>query len=166
MKENYKGDPSYTDMIPQTSDLVVKFKLGPNAIAPTRGTDGAAGWDLYVSEDTLVGYHQPTIIQLGISIEIPHGWEAQMRPRSSSAIKRHLHCVFGTIDSDYRGEIKGVAWSTCTFTEPYINYPVEVKKGERLYQLVFARVPTVEWVQVDELTESKRGANGHGSTGK
>lgn len=141
----------------------VKVKLvRPTATVPERWTAGAAGFDLVACWKRLIippGEH--VAIPTGVALELPYGYEGQIRPRSGLA-KRTLVTVLnapGTIDSDYRGEIEVLL----------INHGVEphiVRHGDRIAQLIIQRIPDVEFVQVDELSPTKRGADGFGSTGE
>ena len=136
----------------------VKYKLlEPEAKLPTRATDGSAGWDLYASRDVIVWEHDPTLIHTGIAIELPPGWEAQCRPRSGNAM-RGLWTLFGTVDSDYRGELLVVALG-------FKKQGYKINTGDRIAQLVFNRVPNVYWVE-SELSDTDRGTGGFGSTGR
>jgi len=101
------------------------------------------------------------LVPTGIYIELPEGHEAQIRPRSGLAAKHGISIVNspGTIDADYRGEIKVIL----------VNLSKEdftINPGERIAQMVIARYEKVEWVEVEQLSESERGAGGFGSTGK
>lgn len=101
------------------------------------------------------------LIPTGLSIELPEGYEAQIRPRSGLAFKHGITVLNspGTIDADYRGEIKVLL----------INFgtePFEVKSGERIAQMIVAAHETVQWEQVENLSETARGAGGYGHTGK
>ena len=130
---------------------------------PTYETTGSAGMDLRANLDEAIVLNpmERTLIPTGLFIEIPFGFEAQVRPRSGLAIKHGLsliNCV-GTIDSDYRGEVK----------IPMINLgsePFKIEHGERVAQLVLAQHGIVEWQLHDKLNDSERGAGGFGSTGK
>jgi len=125
----------------------------------------AAGMDLRaaVAEDAPVVL-QPgdwRLIPTGLSIALPEGFEAQIRPRSGLSVKYAVTCVNapGTVDADYRGEIK----------VNLINHgrePFTVTRGERIAQMVVAPVTRVEWEQVEDLDETERGASGFGSTGR
>ena len=147
------------------SDKVqVKFKkLHPDAKAPIRATDGAAGWDLsaYGSGKLVYPEYMATPIKYhtGIAVEIPPGYVGLVFPRSS-VYKTGMflsNCV-GVIDSDYRGEICFI----------YNNFLPGAKygKGDRIGQLVIVPCPSVEMVEVEELSETERGSGGFGSTGK
>lgn len=142
---------------PPSNKLHVKFKrLAEGAILPTKGTPEAAGWDLYALEDGCVLPARTTLVKTGIAMEIPPGWEAQIRGRSGNSLKG-LHVILGTIDSDYRGEL-GVI----------IHNPgelINIKKGDRIAQLVFAPVVDVMVEEVEHLNATVRNEKGFGSTG-
>lgn len=129
---------------------------------PSYQTTASAGMDLRANnEDPIVLKPlERAIIPTGIYIELPVGYEAQIRPRSGLAAKKGISLVNspGTIDADYRGEI-GVILVNLS------NEPFTVEKGERIAQMVIAKHEQAQWVQVDELGESERGAGGFGSTG-
>ena len=138
-------------------------RLDERAVLPTQGSAQAAGWDLYAVEETVVPKGSTVLISTGWATAIPEGWEGQIRCRSSLGKKGMIMPNgLGTIDSDYRGELKVLAtWigEGDTFT---------VKAGERIAQLLFAPVPLVQLVEttVDGLDETERGAGGFGSSGK
>ena len=138
-------------------------KLSVEATEPRRGSQAAAGWDLFAPEDTTIPKGATTKIHTGIAIAIPPGWEGQVRCRSSLAVKgMMLPNGVGTIDADYRGELQVLlTWigEGDSFTIP---------AGERIAQLVINRVPEVEFVEVseDELGQTDRGGGGFGSTGR
>jgi dUTP pyrophosphatase len=102
-----------------------------------------------------------TLVATGIFIEIPEGYEAQVRPRSGLAIKQGITCLNtpGTIDSDYRGEIKVILVNLSGDDQM-------IKNGDRIAQLVIQKVEKVEWVPADHITETKRSDGGFGHTGK
>ena len=101
------------------------------------------------------------LIPTGLSIELPAGYEAQVRPRSGMALKHGLTCLNspGTIDADYRGEI-GVILANVS------NEAYTIQDGERIAQLVIAKHETIEWLETELLNETERGEGGFGSTGK
>ncbi len=138
-------------------------KLEPDAITPTQGSEQAAGWDLYALEETIVKKYQSSMIRTGIAVAIPHGWEGQIRCRSSLGKKGMIMPNgLGTIDSDYRGELMVLA--------TWIGQGEEflVRKGERVAQLLFAQVPTVKFIEMEykELGMTDRGVGGFGSSGE
>jgi dUTP pyrophosphatase len=132
---------------------------------PSYGTPGAAGMDLRaaIAEDAPITLApgQRAMVPTGLSIAVPEGFEAQVRPRSGLAVKHGISCVNtpGTIDSDYRGEVHVVL----------INLgqePFTLRRGERIAQMVIAAYARVEWDEVDTLPDTVRGAGGFGSTGR
>lgn len=130
---------------------------------PAYETLGAAGMDLRANLEnpiTIAGGAR-AMIPTGLYVEIPVGYEMQVRPRSGLAAKKGITVLNspGTIDSDYRGEICVILYNSST--EPFV-----VESGERIAQAVVARYERVEWCQVDELPDTSRGAGGFGSTGK
>lgn len=130
--------------------------------APEYGTAHAAGCDLRanLSQDILLAPMQRTMIPTGLFLEIPVGYEAQVRPRSGLAAKHGITVLNspGTIDADYRGEVKVILINLSE--ESFI-----IQNGERIAQLVIARHETAEWEQVNELADTDRGAGGFGHTG-
>jgi len=146
------------------NEIHVKFaKLDAAAQLPTQGSAQAAGWDLYALEETIVPKGASVMIPTGLACAIPEGWEGQIRCRSSLGKKGMiLPNGVGTIDSDYRGELKVLAtWigEGDTFT---------VGKGERVAQMLFAPVPLVHIEEVDfsDLESTERGVGGFGSSGQ
>lgn len=129
---------------------------------PTYATQGSAGMDIYaaIEQDLVVKEGVTLLIPTGFSMEIPIGYEAQIRPRSGLALKHSIGLMNspGTIDSDYRGEVKIV------FTN-YGKNDFVVKRGDRIAQMVIARYERVEWVEAFELSETQRGSGGFGHTG-
>ena len=130
---------------------------------PEYKTSGSAGVDLYANIDNPLILHplENVIIPTGIYIGLPNGYEAQIRPRSGLAAKEGITVINtpGTIDSDYRGEIK-VVLGKITKGE------FMIKPGERIAQMVISKVEQATWDVVDELDETERGTGGFGSTGK
>lgn len=130
---------------------------------PTYATAYSAGMDLRadLKEPLVLGTLERAMVPTGLHIELPAGYEAQIRPRSGLAAKHGISIVNapGTVDADYRGEIKVLLVNLS-------NEPFTVNPGERIAQMVVARHETVEWEQVDVLEDSARGAGGFGSTGK
>ena len=128
---------------------------------PKYAKKGDAGMDICASEDVWLKPFNRALIPTGIYLEIPDGYECQIRSRSGMAIKKGISVLNspGTIDSGYRGEIKVILKNHC-FHSWTIN------KGDKIAQMVFAPVTVAEFVEVDELTNSERGDGGFGSTGK
>ena len=130
---------------------------------PAYATQGSSGMDLkaYVSSPVVMAPLERVLIPTGLFIALPENWEAQIRPRSGLAIKQGLTCLNtpGTIDADYRGEIKVIL----------INLSNEVQiieDGDRIAQMVFQPVEKVSLQQVDTLDSTERGEGGFGHTGK
>ncbi len=135
-------------------------RLRPDAILPTYMTDGAAGMDLAAAEAVTLAPGARALVGTGLAIAVPPGHEAQVRPRSGLAAKHGVTCLNspGTIDSDYRGEVKVLL----------VNHgaePFAVTPGLRIAQLVVAPVARAEVQVVDELPPTGRGGGGFGSTG-
>jgi dUTP pyrophosphatase len=130
---------------------------------PAYATALSAGMDLRanLAEPLVLGTLERSMVPTGLYIELPAGFEAQIRPRSGLAAKHGISIVNapGTIDADYRGEIRVVLVNLS-------NEPFTVEPGERIAQMVVARHEQVEWESVEELAESGRGSGGFGSTGK
>ena len=143
--------------------ISVKIKrISKNVLLPAYQTEHSSGVDLQadILEPVTLRSGERQLIPTGISVAIPAGFEAQIRPRSGLAIKKGLSLVNtpGTIDADYRGEIKVIA----------INLgkePILIEKGERIAQMVFVPVVQAQFEEVETLDETTRGAGGFGSTG-
>jgi dUTP pyrophosphatase len=140
---------------------VLKIKLlRPGAKLPERATPGSSGLDLYACLDAPVELGPDvTLVPTGIAIEAPHGYDLQIRPRSGLG-RRGVDLVLGTLDSDYRGEVF-VSMRTFGSIGSFL-----IEHGDRIAQLVVSRVEYVMLEQVEELSNSVRGAGGHGSTGR
>ena len=138
-------------------------RLRPDALLPRYMTDGAAGLDLAAALDSsmTIAPGDRALVPTGLALAIPPGFEGQVRPRSGLAVKHGVTCLNspGTIDADYRGEVKVLL----------INHgrePFVVQNGERIAQLVIAPVTRAQLAEVTELPDSARGAGGFGSTGR
>ena len=138
-------------------DLSVKFK----GTAPEYKTPGAAGCDLMSSEDVVVEPGSHKVVSTGLFLEIPRGYECQVRSRSGLAANSGVFVLNspGTIDSDYRGEVKVILFNTSK------DAGFNVRKGDRIAQLVFSRVYQATFEETERLNETKRGEGGFGSTG-
>ncbi len=130
---------------------------------PGYATDLSAGMDLRanIQENITLKPLERKLIPTGLFIELPKGYEAQIRPRSGLALKKGITVLNspGTIDADYRGEI-------CVILINLSNEDFIIENGERICQMVIAAHSQVEWVEVEELNETARGAGGFGHTGK
>lgn len=130
---------------------------------PEYATKGAAGMDLRanVKETVVIAPQERTLIGTGLYLSIPEGFEAQIRPRSGLALKHGITVLNspGTIDSDYRGEIKVLLIN-------HADTPFEISNGDRIAQMVFAKVELGVFTTVKVLPASSRGEGGYGHTGK
>jgi dUTP pyrophosphatase len=141
--------------------IIVKIKRIEQGFAlPTRMTQHSAGFDVCAAEAATVQPGEIRLIACGFAMAIPAGYEAQIRPRSGLASKLGVTLINspGTIDSDYRGEVK----------VPLINHgkqPFVVERGMRIAQMLIAAVPKVDLMEVNELDETARGSGGFGHTG-
>ena len=141
--------------------MQVKIKT-ESGVLPFYETEGSAGMDLkaYIDEPVILKPGQRMLIPTGLYIELPVGYEAQIRARSGLAIKKGIGLVngIGTIDSDYRGEIKVILinWGDEDF---------EINNGDRIAQMVIARYERIEWEVSEELSSTERGSGGFGHTG-
>lgn len=129
---------------------------------PTYATAGSAGMDIYaaVENNLTVKSGETVLVPTGFSIELPVGFEAQIRPRSGLAIKSSIGIMNspGTIDSDYRGEVKIIITN-------FGKNDFVIRRGDRIAQMVIAKYEHIEWEEVNRLSETKRGGDGFGSTG-
>jgi dUTP pyrophosphatase len=134
---------------------------GDGLPVPCYATPGAAGLDVVAAEELTLAPGERHAVATGFAIAIPHGFEVQVRPRSGLALKHGITChnTPGTIDEDYRGEVKVILANLG-------SEPFEVRRGERIAQLVPAPVLKAGFREVDELSETSRGAGGFGSTGQ
>ena len=140
----------------------IKIINKSNHALPNYETIASAGMDLRANLDESITLKplERTIIKTGLFIELPMGYEAQVRPRSGLAAKKGISVLNapGTVDADYRGEI-GVILVNLS------NEDFTIENGERVAQLVIAKHERAEWIEVQELSETSRGAGGFGSTG-
>ena len=143
--------------------MEVKIINKSNNDLPRYETDASAGVDLRASltESFTLQPMERTLVKTGLFIEIPQGFEAQVRPRSGLALKKGITVLNspGTIDADYRGEV-GVILINLS------QNPFVIEDGDRIAQLVFTKVEQAKWKKTEELTPTDRGEGGFGSTGK
>ena len=140
---------------------LTRLPHGQGLPLPHYASEDAAGLDVTAAEELVLQPGQRHAVATGFAIEIPRGYEVQVRPRSGLAIKHGITCLNtpGTIDSDYRGEVKVILAN-------FGQEPFAVRRGERIAQLVPAPVLRADFVEVEALAESARGAGGFGSTGR
>ena len=139
---------------------IKRLPHGQDLDLPAYATDGAAGMDVVAAEAVTLKPGQRNAVATGLAVAIPDGYEIQVRPRSGLALKHGISVpnTPGTIDSDYRGELKIIV----------INHGTEdfsIARGDRIAQLVLAPVTQAEWDEVEELDDTARGSGGFGSTG-
>ncbi|MBR5644790.1 MAG: dUTP diphosphatase [Salinivirgaceae bacterium] len=141
----------------------VKIINKSNNALPAYETASSAGMDLraFIDADVVLKPFERKLIPTGLYIELPDGYEAQIRPRSGLAIKSGITVLNspGTIDADYRGEIKVILINLS-------NQDFTIKSGERICQMVIAKHEKAEFIEVEEISETERGAGGFGHTGK
>lgn len=165
--------------------MIIKL-LSDLARIPTRATDGSAGYDLYSTEDYTLGYGERKLFKTNIVLEIPKGIYGRIAPRSGLALKQGLDVMAGVIDSDYRNDIGVILinlkkeWledetfnkSMSLILKREITGPsleeqnIEIKKGDKIAQIIFEPCLYFNFVQGQELTETERGLGGFGSTDK
>ena len=147
--------------MPDTASVRIRrLPHGDGLPLPAYATPGAAGMDVVAAEDVTLAPGARHAVATGFSLAIPEGYEIQVRPRSGLALKHGITVpnTPGTIDSDYRGELKVIL----------INHgaePFPVHRGDRIAQLVLAPVTLAVWLEVAELDQTERGSGGFGSTG-
>lgn len=169
-------------------------KLTKDAVLPVKAHPTDSGFDLFANEDVIIEPGQRVAIKTGIAIMLPEGHEAQIRPKSGISFKTDLDVKLGTVDEGYTGEVKVIVKNTTQFfisgdeseedlkklsvpclhdvrglmkitKEEYPIFTYEILKGQKIAQMVIAPVAHPEIIEVDELGETDRGANGFGSTG-
>jgi dUTP pyrophosphatase len=140
-------------------------KINKNATIPVRSTDGSAGYDFYSPIDVIINPKSKILIQTNISVELPecpfkgHIYCMKMMSRSGLSLKKSIEVGAGLIDSDYRGNIGVILYN-------HGDEPVEIKSGDRIAQGVIITIAVPEIIDVDELSNTKRGDGGYGSTGQ
>lgn len=130
---------------------------------PAYATSGSSGMDIraFIPHPVTLAPMERGLFPTGLFLEIPEGFEAQVRPRSGLAIKQGITCLNtpGTIDADYRGEIKVILINLSNETQ-------KIENGDRIAQLVFQKIEKIEWLETDQLGETVRSDGGFGHTGK
>ncbi|XP_056134842.1 deoxyuridine 5'-triphosphate nucleotidohydrolase, mitochondrial isoform X2 [Lampris incognitus] len=149
-----------TELPAEDARPVLKFaKLSERATAPTRGSAKAAGYDLYSAYDYVIGAMDKAIVKTDIQIAVPSGHYGRVAPRSGLAAKHFIDVGAGVVDEDYRGNVGVVLFN-------FSKEPFEVKKGDRVAQLVCEKICYPDLVELQTLDETERGAGGFGSTGR
>jgi len=159
-------------------------KLSDTAIAPNKSHYNDSGFDLYADEDVTLAYGETKAIATNIALELPDGYMADVRPRSGLTRDTALRVQYGTVDAGYRGSIGIICdnvdnlykvktidnklHAIITGDQDAIltyNTAIEIKRGDKIAQLVIQKIPDIELIEADELNETARGAGGFGSTG-
>ena len=143
--------------------MFVKIKLddGCENFCPKKAHPDDAGYDLYSSIDAVLEPLSGMAIPVGFAMELPRGYEAQIRPRSGLAAKHHITVTNspGTVDANYRGEVKAILFNLS-------KEQFTIKRGDRIAQMVICKLPEIELVEATDLSETDRNTNGFGSSGK
>ncbi|XP_060924204.1 deoxyuridine 5'-triphosphate nucleotidohydrolase, mitochondrial [Limanda limanda] len=148
------------DTKPAGDRSVLRFaKLSEHATTPTRGSTKAAGYDLYSAYDYSIDAMDKAIVKTDIQIAVPHGCYGRVAPRSGLAVKHFIDVGAGVVDEDYRGNVGVVLFN-------FSKDKFEVKKGDRVAQLVCERICYPDLIEQETLDETERGAGGFGSTGR
>ena len=134
-------------------------RLHPEAKLPTRGSEGAAGLDLYAVERATLEPGGRAAVRTGLAVAVPRGFYGRVAPRSGLAVRHGLDVLAGVIDSDYRGEI------LCALVN-HGREPFEIEPGARIAQLVVEAIATPDPAWAEDLEQTDRGAGGFGSTGE
>lgn len=134
-------------------------KTSPDAQLPTRGSDGAAGYDLQSIESCVILPGKRAVVATGLSFELPSGVYGRIAPRSGLAVKHGIQVGAGVVDADYRGEVKVVLFN-------HDNNPYVIKPGYRIAQLILERCETPEVEEIFDSSDTARGQGGFGSTGQ
>lgn len=160
MQYRMKANPKVHKM---EKKLSIKIKMAENCadLAPAKAHPDDAAFDLRSRVEMELPPGRSVLVPTGLFLELPPGYEAQVRPRSGLALKHNLMLTNspGTIDAGYRGEVGVIMFNAG-------SEPFPVKRGDRIAQMVIAKLPEVELTLADELSETGRGAGGFGSTGR
>lgn len=142
-------------------EVKIKLENGCENFCPKKAHPDDAGYDLYSRIDAVLEPLSGMVIPVGFAMELPSGYEAQIRPRSGLAAKHHITVTNspGTVDANYRGEIKAILYNLG-------KEPFTIKRGDRIAQMVICKLPEIELVEATELSETDRNTNGFGSSGK
>ncbi|HRO46558.1 dUTP diphosphatase [Agriterribacter sp.] len=146
-----------------SATLTVKIINQSSNPLPAYATPGASGMDIraFISSPVVLQPMERSLIPTGLFVEIPQGYEIQVRPRSGLAVKQGITCLNtpGTIDSDYRGEIKVILINLS-------NEPQSIQPGDRIAQIIVQRIETAQWEAVENISVTSRNEGGFGHTGK
>lgn len=145
----------------RAKEIPVRVVVMNGGVLPKRATAGSAGYDLCASEDMVLPSQVPVAVGVGLRVELPAGYELQIRARSGLALRQGITVLNGpgTIDADFRGEVKVILFNTQLV-------PQRVEKGDRIAQGLVAPVWNVDWIEAGSVADTERGEGGFGSTGK
>jgi dUTP pyrophosphatase len=150
--------PHTAQLASEDTDLLSFKRLDPRALLPTRGSSLAAGLDIYSIEDLTIEPKQRALAPTGLAVAIPEGYYGRVAPRSGLATQRGLDVLAGVIDCDYRGEICCLLYNSGDET-------IHLSAQSKICQLIIEKIITPTAVWADEISETKRGRGGFGSTG-
>ena len=142
-------------------EVKIKLENGCENFCPKKAHPDDAGYDLYSRIDAVLEPLSGMAIPVGFAMELPAGYEAQIRPRSGLAAKHHITVTNspGTVDTNYRGEIKAILYNLG-------REPFSIQRCDRIAQMVICELPEIELVEATELSQTDRGTGGFGSSGK
>ena len=142
-------------------EVKIKLENGCENFCPKKAHPDDAGYDLYSRIDAVLEPLSGMAIPVGFAMELPTGYEAQIRPRSGLAAKHHITVTNspGTVDANFRGEVKAILYNLD-------REPFSIQRGDRIAQMVICELPEIELVEATELSETDRGSGGFGSSGK
>ena len=142
-------------------EVKIKLENGCENFCPKKAHPDDAGYDLYSRIDAVLEPLSGMAIPVGFAMELPTGYEAQIRPRSGLAAKHHITVTNspGTVDANFRGEVKAILYNLGR--EPFI-----IQRGDRIAQMVICKLPEIKLIEATELSETDRNKNGFGSSGK
>ena len=142
-------------------EVKIKLENGCENFCPKKAHPDDAGYDLYSRIDAVLEPLSGMVIPIGFAMELPTGYEAQIRPRSGLAAKYHITVTNspGTIDANFRGEVKAILYNLG-------KEPFTIKRGDRIAQMVICELPKINLIKATELSQTDRGSGGFGSSGK
>jgi len=134
--------------------------LNSNSRIPLKSSNEEAGYDLYCYEDQFIKPMERCLVKTGVAMSIPNGYYGHISDRSGMALKKGAHCLGKIVDPSYRGEIGVIILNTDMYET------IKIQKGDRIAQMIFKKYESVEFIQKDELDETKRSDGGYGSSGR
>lgn len=141
------------------AERVLKYTKSPGAFAPRMASEGAAGYDLYTPHDFVIKARDSTLIDTGVCIEMPPNMYAQIKSRSGNAVKHQIVAAAGVIDNDYRGTLSVLLFNHGKKSRQF-------RRGDRIAQFIVRQYYKLPLKECEQLSHTKRDANGFGSTGR